>query len=242
MNNELSMQGKVVFIQGAGRYPGNLLARAFAARGATIAACDVTPVLLDPLVQAIQAEGGQIKAYIGDVSRGMPARSLVDEVLSDWERVDILINNPRVAPTTSVLEMDEWDWQHTLEVNLSGPFLLTKLVSRMMIEQGQGVILNIAAGGSHLETAGRSAYAASQVGLLALTRSAAQELIAYNIRIYALCLDEAELQSAPASEAPGSPKDTISELALFLCSPAASHLPGQVFRIGPSVIPGLSVG
>ncbi len=230
----VSLTDQVVLINGAGRGPGPLLAETFAGAGAAIAAIDLSPVLLDPLVERIRAAGGRINSYVGDVSRGMPARSLLDEVMSDYDRVDVLINNPRVAPNTSVLKMDEWDWHHTVELNLNGPFLLTQFVGRLMVEQGGGVMLNVLADNNPgLTAAGRAAYAASQSAVLALSQSAARELIAYNIRIYALCLDDAELQQSPSlsQTTPGHLAESLSELALFLCGPAAAHLPGQIFRL-----------
>jgi NAD(P)-dependent dehydrogenase (short-subunit alcohol dehydrogenase family) len=233
MNTNL-LTKQVAIVNGAGRGPGPLLVETLARAGATVAAIDVSPILLDPLVARVRAAGGQIRTYIGDVSRGMPARALMDEVLTDWERVDVLVNNPRVAPDVPLLKMDEWDWHHTLEVNLSGPFLLTQFAARLMVEQGGGVILNLLATESPaLHASGRAAYAVTQAGLLAFSQSAAHELIAYNIRIYALCLDDAALQSftTPDSALPGSLTNSLSELAVFLCSPAASHLPGQVFRV-----------
>lgn len=232
--NSTPLKNQVALINGAGRGPGPLLAESLARAGAAVAAIDVSPILLDPLVERVQAAGGQIRTYIGDVSRGMPARALLDEVLTDWERVDVLVNNPRVAPDSPVLKMDEWDWHHTLEVNLSGPFLLTQFVARLMVEQGGGVILNLVAADSpDLHAPGRAAYAVTQAGLLALSQSAARELIAYNIRTYALCLDDAALQMWPAPDhsLSGSLAKSLSELALFLCSPAAGGLPGQVFRV-----------
>ncbi len=234
MNADFSLAGQVVLLNGAGRAPGPALAQALAAHGATIAACDVTPILLDPLVDSIHAQGGKITPYIADSSRGMPARAMVDEILSDLGDIHILINNPRVAPNTPLLEMDEWDWQHTLEVNLGGPFLMTKLVGRMMRDQGHGIILNILEAQSPaLEAPGRTAYAASQMGLQALTRAVWQELIAYNIRIYAFCLENALLQASGGTNptAPDEHYQALIDLALFTCSPAAANLSGQVFRI-----------
>jgi NAD(P)-dependent dehydrogenase (short-subunit alcohol dehydrogenase family) len=234
MNAANTLDGQVVCINGAGRSPGPLLVETFLRAGARVAACDVSPVLLDPLVASGQAAGGEVRAYVGEMARGMPARALVDEVLADFDRIDVLVNNPRVAPNTPITRMDEWDFQHTLEVNLSGPFLVTHLVSRMMIEQGGGVILNVvAADEPDLYAPGRSAYAASQAGLLALTRTTARELIAYNIRTYAICLDGAALEPAlqPKHRLHGSIEKSLAELALYLCSPAAAGLAGQVFRV-----------
>jgi NAD(P)-dependent dehydrogenase (short-subunit alcohol dehydrogenase family) len=223
MNPEKNLlQGKIVMINGAGRGPGPALTKAFTAQGARIAACEASPVLLDPVVAAVQELGGEIRPYLGELARGMPARSLVDEILTDFEHIDILINNPRVAPQAALLEMDEWDWQHTMEVNLNGPFLMTQIIGRQMIEKGGGIILNLIASGPNLEVPGLAAYAASQQGLLALTRTAAQEFIAYNIHIVGICLEEG---------APAEPEERLTDLAIFLCGPASKHLSGQVFRV-----------
>ncbi len=186
-----ALQDQIVLITGAGRPPAPALALALASQGATIAANDLSPVLLDPLAEEVRGRSGRIQLYIADATRGMPLRAMLDEILEDFGRIDILVNNPRILPETPLLEMDEWDWQRTIEMNLNGPFLVTQLVARLMKEQGRGVILNFVDTDSlALEKPGRAAYAASQQGLLALSQAAARELIAYNIRVHTLCPDE----------------------------------------------------
>lgn len=254
-----SLQNQVALIVGAGRAPAPALALALARQGAMIAANDLSPVLIDPLSAAVAAEGGRIHSYIADATRGMPLRAMLDEILEDFGRIDILINNPRVQPEIPLLSMDEWDWQRTIEMNLNGPFLITQLVARLMKEQGSGVILNLVdANPPSLEAPGRAAYAASQQGMLALSLAAARELIAYNIRVHTLCPDETLLWSGkkhlsevkhpagvarpdgiyPKGTRPGStpsqspiPGGTLSELAVFLCGPEATRLTGQVYQV-----------
>jgi 3-oxoacyl-[acyl-carrier protein] reductase len=229
--NEHSLQDKVVLITGAGRAPAPSLALSLAQQGAIVAVNDLSPTLLDSLAEQIRARGGRIQSYIADATRGMPLRAMLDEVLSDWGRIDILINNPRVRPSTAVLDMDEWDWQRTIEMNLNGPFLVTQLVARSMREMGEGVIINIVDNNPQtLAAPGSSAYAASQQGLLAMSRTAGQELIAYNIRVYTLCPEEGILASQPTStDSRGG--EIFTRFALFLCGPAAVNLNGQVYRV-----------
>ena len=233
----------VALITGAGRAPGSALALALVEAGMVVAANELSPTLLDPLeaaarsITANRAHAGHLQAYIADATRGMPLRAMIDEVLSDWGRIDVLVNNPRIQPDAALLEMDEWDWQRTIEMNLNGPFLVTQIAARLMREQGGGVILNIVdADLAALEAPGRAAYAASQQGLLALSSAAARELIAYNIRVYTLCPDRAVF--SPSESEPEETGSVFAQFAAFLCSPAAVSLPGQVFHIcGGSITP-----
>lgn len=236
---------RVVLIIGAGRSPGPALAQALAEQGAIIAANDFSPITLDRLVAQVRDDGGRIKPYVSDATRGMPLRTMLDEVLEDWGRIDVLINNPRVQPTAPLLSMDEWDWQRTVEVNLNGPFLVTQLVARLMREQGGGTILNIVdAGPTNLNTEGKTAYAASQQGFLTLSQAAARELIAYNIRVYTLCPDELGGISDDATA--GMPvaaawETHLSRLAVSFCSQGENFPPGQIFRVSQTgVIPSVS--
>lgn len=214
--NEKLLEGQVVLIIGAGRWPGPQLALALASQGATVAANDLSPVLLDPLCEAAGPFSGKIRGYTADATRGMPLRAMLDEVMEDWGKIDVLINNPRVAPSYDLLDMDEWDWQRTVEMNLNGPFLASKLAARsMQAAQRKGVIINIVDTTDFPGLPGHSAYAASQAALLSFSQSAAREFIAYNIRVYTLCPDRdilhqpkplaevtAELQSSRNPEAP----------------------------------------
>ena len=177
----------------------------------------------------------------------MPIHGLVSQVLDDCGRIDILINNAAVEPHASLLEMDEWDFHRTLDVNLAGPFFTMQLAGRAMRDQGGGVIVNIAsiAGRAH-GLKDRSAYVASKMGLIGLTREAARELAAYNIRVNAICPGIIETESTAAlrqdkavlpevlEDIPqarlGTPADVVS-VVLFLCSPAAAYLTGQAINV-----------
>jgi NAD(P)-dependent dehydrogenase (short-subunit alcohol dehydrogenase family) len=178
MSNEF--EGKVVLITGAGKGTGRELALAFAARGAAVAANDVTPVNLDETVRQVTQAGGRIHAYVADMAKKMPVQTLVHSVLDDLGQIDILVCCAEVEPQKSVLEMDDWDWQRTLDVNLTGAFLLVQAVGREMRARG-GMILLVgdrARGGE-----GRAAYFASKAGLEALARAAGEELSAAGIRV-----------------------------------------------------------
>ncbi len=223
MAGPVNLSGKVALVGAAGREPGKSLALAFARAGARVAANDLTPMGVDETVEEIRRLGGEARAYVEDVSKGLPAGALVDWVLKDFGRLDVLVNFSGVRPQAPLLDTDEWDWQRTLDFNLNGPFLMMKAAGRAMSDQGSGVILNLMGDcrGEKLER-GRAAYNASTAGLLALTQTAAAEFLTYNICVHAICTGE---------DKPGSAA-SISQLALFLCGPQAAGLTGQVFRLG----------
>ncbi len=174
--------GKVVLVTGAGKGTGRQVAEAFAAQDAIVAVNDVSPVNLDETVAHILAAGGQVKAYVEDIAKKMPIQTLLNSVLDDFGRIDILVNCAEVEPQKTVLEMDDWDWQRTMDVNLNGPFLLTQSVGRIMKENGSGVIVHV--GERAKGTERRAAYFTSKAGLAALSALAAYELSEFGIRVY----------------------------------------------------------
>ena len=178
----VDFSGKIVLITGAGKGTGRSVAEAFAAQGATVAVNDVSPVNLDETMAHILASGGQVRAYVEDIAKKMPIQTLLNSVLDDFGQIDILVNCAEVEPQKTVLEMDDWDWQRTLDVNLSGPFLLTQSVGRIMKEKGDGVIVHVGERAKGPEN--RAAYFASKAGLAALSALAAYELSEFGIRVY----------------------------------------------------------
>jgi 3-oxoacyl-[acyl-carrier protein] reductase len=243
----MRFKGKVVLVTGAGRGIGREIAASFGTQGAWVAANDITPVNLDRTVQQISDAGGVVKDYVTDISKKMPVQAMVAQILDEWERIDILVNNAGVEPHAPLLDLDAWDWQRTIDVNLSGPFYTTQTVGRIMRGQEQGVIVNIAsiAGRAH-GLKDRSAYVASKMGLIGLTRESARELAAHNIRVNAVCPGVIEtemtaelrhnesmvakwLEDIPQSRL-GQPQD-IAGLVLFLCSDAARYITGQAINV-----------
>lgn len=203
-----SLHNRVVLITGAGRGVGAQLAEAFAAAGARVAANDITPINLDETVARVRAAGGQIRDYVADIAKKMPVQALVNQVLDDWGRLDVLVNCSGVDPQKALLDLDEWDWRRALDVNLTGPFLLMQSVGRVMRESGGGVILNVLApdGGASLQT--------SMAALATLTVAAAREFSAYNIRVHALALRPLGLPGEQRS-----PYLDLPQTALALCNP-----------------------
>jgi len=212
MNN---LKDKVIIITGAGKGSGRLLAKAFAERGAIVAANDISPINVENVVKEINQQGGRAKAYIEDVAKKVGVQNLINQVEDDFGRIDILINHAAVEPNVPLLNMDEWDWHRVLDVNLTGVFLMTQSAGRVMREQGggmtplaslkdsvgangvtslaslkdsmgaSGVIINLVTESTRDEK-NEAAFVASMQGLAGFTRQAARELSPYGIRVYAV--------------------------------------------------------
>ena len=180
------LKDKVVLITGAGKGAGRALALAFAERGAVVAANDISPINVELVVAEIESRGGRAKAYIEDVAKKVGAQYLVNSVEDDFGGIDILVNHAAVEPHTSLLDMDEWDWHRTLDVNLTGAFLMIQSTGRMMKEKGKGEILNIVTGSGRGGDKDAAAYLSSMAGLAALSNQAGRELSPHGIRVYAI--------------------------------------------------------
>jgi NAD(P)-dependent dehydrogenase (short-subunit alcohol dehydrogenase family) len=180
------LQDKVVLITGAGKGAGRALALAFAERGAIVAANDISPINVELVVAEIEARGGKAKAYVEDVAKKVGVQCLINSVEDDFGGIDILINHAAVEPHISLLDMDEWDWHRTLDVNLTGAFLMTQSTGRMMREKGKGKIINIVAESGKGVGSDAGAYLSSMAGLAALSHQADQELSTHGIRVYAV--------------------------------------------------------
>jgi NAD(P)-dependent dehydrogenase (short-subunit alcohol dehydrogenase family) len=180
------LKDKVVLITGAGRGMGRRLAGALAERGAVVAANDISPINVEEVVAGINARGGKAKAYIEDIAKKVGAQTVVKHVEDDFGRIDILINHAAVEPRVSLLDMDEWDWHRTLDVNLTGAFLMIQSAGRVMRRQGSGVILCLGAGAGKGSEKEAGAYFSSKAGLAELSRQADAELSPHGIRVFAV--------------------------------------------------------
>ena len=196
----VDLTNKVILITGAGKGSGRILAKAFAERGAIVAANDISPINVEQVVDEINKQGGHAKAYIEDVAKKVGVQNLVNQVEDDFGRIDVLINHAAVKPNVPLLSMDEWDWHRVLDVNLTGVFLMTQSVGRVMKAKGggatplaslkdsmgaSGVIINLVTEATRDEKS-EAAFVASMHGLAGFTRQAARELSPHGIRVYAV--------------------------------------------------------
>ena len=163
--------------------------------------------------------GAEYRVYTGDVGKGLPCRALISDVLDDFGRLDVLVTSLHASPTAGMLHLDEWDWTRTLELNLSGPFLLAQAAAAVMKEQGGGTLIFTQAGTTEQLL---PALTASQAGLVGLARAAALEFLPQRIHTFTIAAgtllfwENAGVDSLAAKE--------IQDLAVRLCDPAAARV------------------
>jgi 3-oxoacyl-[acyl-carrier protein] reductase len=220
------LDGKVAIVTGAGRGAGAAIALALAAAGASVAANDINPDRAEATARAIREAGGTALAIDADVSNRFHCVKLIEGTRARWGRLDILVNQAHVSPAATVLEMDEWDWDRCLDVNLKGTFFMSQLVGRVMAdENGErgGSIVNVVSMAS-MEPAGeqQAAFAASQAAVVAFARECAVEFADYGIRVNTV------IGAATGAEA--SHAETIGAV-LFFCSEGSRELSGTSFRV-----------
>jgi NAD(P)-dependent dehydrogenase (short-subunit alcohol dehydrogenase family) len=181
VDNGKDFEGKIVLVTGAGKGAGRALAEAFAARGATVAANDISPMNVEAVVAQINASGGQAKAYLHDIAKKVAAQALINEISDDFGHIDILVNCANVEPQAPLLDMDEWDLHRVFEVNAIGTFIMIQSVGRVMRAQGGGIIINVVKLSPDVN---RAAYDASRAAVAGLTQRAASELAPHNIHLH----------------------------------------------------------
>ena len=205
------------------------------------------------LEEEVKTAGGVAKAYQADVSDRTAAEKVIEAVLAEWGRVDILVNNAGMVRDKLFAQMEHEDWDAVINTNLNGAFAFCKAVTKTMVfKQRSGRIVNVSSIGAEHVNAGQANYAASKGALNSLTRVLAKELGKRNVLVNAVApgfidtdMSEAVLNMAGSDKIKaaipmkrlGKPED-IANVVLFLCSPAAGYITGQVITVDG----GLSLG
>jgi 3-oxoacyl-[acyl-carrier protein] reductase len=245
------VSGKTVLITGGSRGIGYSIAEAFVEHGANVVISSRSEGVLNEAAQSLGGNGGQVTAIPSDVSQMDSVQELISSTIDTYETLDVVINNAGITRDNLMLRMSEDDWDSVIDINLKGTFWCTKIASRQMLKQRAGTIINISSVVGVTGNPGQVNYAASKSGILGLTKSAAQELASRNITVNAIApgyietemtdkLNEKqrdELTTRIPLSRIGSPAD-IAGLAIFLASPAASYITGQVFRVDGGMVMG----
>ena len=240
--NELVNQ--VAVVTGAGRGIGQAIALKLAGAGADIACVDLKLEFCAETVQKAQALGRQAWSFAANVADAASVEAAADQILAAAGKVDILVNNAGITKDGLLMRMSEADWDAVLDINLKGTFLFTKAFSRSFLKQRAGRIINIASVVGLIGNAGQCNYGASKAGVIGFTKSAARELASRGITVNAIApgfIETAmtaklgpEAREALKKQIPlgslGQPED-IASAVLFLASPAARYVTGQVLAV-----------
>ena len=180
------LKGKVVFVTGGGRGLGEAITHTLSSAGASVIVADIRDDLAHKVSGEVQANGFQALPLVLDITNEEQAQTAIDKIVSQYGRLDALINNAGTDLTVSIEELSIKDWDRILAVNLRAPFILSKFVLPVMKQQGSGHIINIASTASKRAWANASAYHASKWGLLGFSHALHVEARPYNIKVTAL--------------------------------------------------------
>lgn len=238
------LEGKVALITGATRGIGKGIAEMYAQQGAKIAFTYAGSVDKAKELEATLSSVTQIKGYQSDAADFDAAQTLVDEVLNEFGKIDILINNAGITKDNLLLRMSKEDWDMVIKVNLDSVFNLTKAVIKPMMKAKEGSIINMTSVVGISGNAGQANYAASKAGVIGFTKSVALELGSRNIRCNAIApgFIQTEMTDALDDKAKdkwndaipmkklGQTKD-IANACVFLGSEMASYITGQTLNV-----------
>lgn len=237
--------GKVSIVTGSAEGIGKEIALRLARDGSDVIIVDIQKDLAQKTVKEIQPLGRKSVFIEADVSQWDQVRAMVDEVLRNFKKIDILINNAGiVGQTVPVLEYPEEDWQRVMDVNIKGVFLCCKSVLPSMIKEKKGRIVNLASIAGKEGNPKQCAYNASKAGVIAFTKGLAKEVAEHNIIVH--CVSPAitetrlilgmdpELRKRNVSKIPlgrmGKPWE-VAALVKFLVSEECSFSTGQCYDI-----------
>ena len=239
-----SLKNKVAVVTGASRGIGKSITETLAKAGAHVVCASRTKEDLDSLVNSLNGQGLSTSYFSCDVSLLEDFKSLIDDTVSDHDSIDILINNAGITKDTLIMRMTENDWDTVIDINLKGVFNGIKCVTRQMMKQKYGRIINISSIVGLIGNPGQVNYAASKAGIIGLSKATAKELATRNITVNTIAPGYISTEMSDAIEEKtkenllnqiplgriGSPED-IANMALYLASDHAGYITGQTIAI-----------
>lgn len=240
----MKLRDKVAFVTGSAQGIGKAVAVALAKEGANLVISDINLELATQTAKEIEALGVKTLAIKTNVADLADVENSVAEIVKAMGRIDILVNNAGITKDNLLIRMKKEEWDAVIGVNLTGVFNCTKAVSALMMKQRCGKIISIASIVGQMGNFGQANYAASKGGVIAFTKTVARELASRNVTANAIApgfiqtamtdklseeVKKKLLEQIPLGKL-GQPED-IASTVLFLASPAADYITGQVIAV-----------
>jgi 3-oxoacyl-[acyl-carrier protein] reductase len=246
----LDFKGKVVVVTGGNRGIGRAIAEAFARQGADLVIGGRTfPEVEKAAGEISSTTGRKVVAVQVDVSDFQSANAFIEKAVSEFGRVNVLVNNAGLTRDKLLMRMDEEDWDIVLDTNLKGAFNCCKAVARPMLKQRGGRIVNVSSVSGLAGQVGQANYSASKAGMIGLTKALAREFASRNITVNAVApgyvptgltndlpedLKESILKVTPLGRM-GKPEE-IANAVVFLASDEAAYITGQVLAVDGGMV------
>lgn len=242
----MPLSNQVAIVTGAARGIGKEVSLRCAGRSATVVAADLNEEGLAAVAREAQEKGlpGRVVPKPLNVTDKDAVHKFVDEVIADYGKIDILVNNAGITRDGLLMNMDDEQWDAVLTVNLRSVFLLTRAVSRHMVQARYGRIVNLASVSGMMGNAGQANYAASKAGVIGFTKTVAKELARRNVTSNAVApgfIDTDMTQVLPEKVKetvkkiiPCQKMGTAADVAaaiMFLASPEAAYITGHVLVV-----------
>lgn len=245
-----NLSGKTAIITGASRGIGAEIARKMAQAGAKIVVnYSGSQAKAEAVVEDIKNNGGEAIAVKANVADSEAVKAMVEQTMQTFGSVDILVNNAGITRDNLMMRMKDDEWDDVINTNLKGVFICTKAVTRQMMKQRSGRIVNIASIVGVMGNAGQANYVAAKAGVIGLTKTTARELASRNITANAVApgfittdmtdqLGE-DIQKTMLAQIPlgrfGKPEE-VAKAALFLASDDASYMTGQTLHLDGGMV------
>lgn len=242
------LKDRVAVVTGASRGIGKAAALALANQGAKVVvnyarSSDAAQATVQEIAQA----GGEAIAIQADVSQSAEVDNLIKATLDKFGRIDVLVNNAGITKDTLLLRMKPEQWQAVIDLNLTGVFLCTKAVSKTMLKQRSGRIINIASVAGQMGNPGQANYSAAKAGVIGFTKTVAKELANRGITVNAVApgfietdmtndLKSDDIISFIPLGRYGKPEEVAGAIRFLAADPAAAYITGQVFNVDGGMV------